>query len=95
MMTTSENSEQGQALRAALIERLKTVNERDPLWNGLLWLIDENRKNDQAALCVPIIGDEAAHRARGRLSAWVDLYSQMEEALLAARVADKADKSDA
>lgn len=70
--------------KAQLLTRLKTIQPTDPLWVGLLWLVDANIEVESGALCQPQLGDEGAHRARGRLSALRDFREQLGEAMLQA-----------
>ena len=66
--------------RTGLMERLKTLSEDDPLWVGLLWLLQANVESETQSLCAPVIGDEQAHRGRGRISALLDLREQLVSA---------------
>lgn len=63
-----------------LIERMRTLQADDPLLVGLRWLVTEMRQDDINGLCIPVLGDEQAHRARGRISAWEDLLRQLQQA---------------
>lgn len=63
-----------------LIERMRTLQPEDPLLVGIRWLIGEMRQDDIDGLCIPVIGDEQAHRARGRISAYEDLQRALQQA---------------
>lgn len=67
--------------KSLLLERLKVIEPTDPLWVGLLALVEANADNDSDSLCAPRMGDEGAHYARGRLSALKDLRQQLKEVM--------------
>lgn len=65
--------------------RLALLEPQDALWCGIRKLLDDNAAIESAALCGPNIGDEEAHRLRGRLSMLLDLQQQLSEAVELAR----------
>lgn len=79
-MSATERAERDARMRALLIERLKVSGEGDRLLECIHWLIEANRDSEMESLAIPIMGDEAAHRSRGRLSAFLDLADQLEKA---------------
>ena len=64
--------------------RLQTIMPTDPLWAGLMWYLDELHKIEQRSLCQPAIGDEEAHRGRGRLGMLIDLRDQLDDLMVKA-----------
>lgn len=66
--------------REQFLLRMRTITAEDPLWAMFGWLLDANVSDEQTALCQPNIGDEAAHRQRGRLSMLLDLQAQLSGA---------------
>ena len=64
--------------------RLQTITPTDPLWMGLLWYLDACRDIEQRSLCQPAIGDEEAHRGRGRLGMLIDLRDQLDDIMIKA-----------
>jgi hypothetical protein len=63
------------------LERLKArvgaLAADDPLWPMLLGLVRRNVETEMEALARPGIGDEEAHRARGRVGMMLDFEGQM------------------
>jgi hypothetical protein len=65
--------------------RLALLDPQDALWNGVKQLLTENAAIETEALCRAGIGDEEAHRLRGRLSMLLDLQGQLDDAVKLAR----------
>lgn len=64
------------------VEALARVTDRnDPMWQGLIALIDVNIEIEQSALCGAHMADSEAHRGRGRLGMLLDLKEQFDDLL--------------
>lgn len=65
------------------VERLEArvglLPKDDPLWPMLLALVQRNLAQETEAVAAPAIGDEEAHRARGRVGMCLDLEHQLRE----------------
>jgi hypothetical protein len=65
------------------LERLKAriglLAADDPLWPMLLAWLEANIKTETHALAPPGIGDEEAHRSRGRVGMLLDLEAQLNQ----------------
>ena len=63
------------------VERLKArvgmLAQDDPLWPMLTALIRRNLATETEAVSRPGIGDEEAHRARGRVGMLLDIEGQL------------------
>lgn len=75
----SRTEEADKLARAGLIERLKTIQRDDPLVVGLEWFLRDMERIEIESLCGPRIGDEEAHRGRGRIGALRDVRDQIEQ----------------
>jgi hypothetical protein len=65
--------------------RLALLDPQDALWVGVRRLLADNAAIETEALCRPNLGDEEAHRQRGRLSMLLDLQQQLDDAVAMAR----------
>jgi len=80
-MTRAEREQEKELKRLEFLKRLASVREADPLWEMFIWVIESNKEAEMEILGAPNIGDEGAHRQRGRLSMLLDLQEQLEVAL--------------
>jgi hypothetical protein len=71
------------AIPAHDLERLKArvgaLAQDDPLWPMLIGLVRKNLQTETEAVSAPGIGDEEAHRARGRVGMLLDIETQLKE----------------
>lgn len=65
------------------LERLKArvglLPQDDPLWPMLAALLQANLHAETESLARPNIGDEEAHRSRGRVGMCLDLQAQLAQ----------------
>lgn len=59
--------------------RVGLLAQDDPLWPMLIALVQQNLALETAAVARAAIGDEEAHRARGRVGMCLDLEQQLRE----------------
>lgn len=62
-----------------LLGRVSLLAKDDPLWPMLRALLRSNLLIETEAVARPNIGDEEAHRARGRVGMLLDLEAQLEK----------------
>ena len=75
----------------ALRERLATTSPTDPLWRGVLELIEANIRTELEPLTAPGLDPDSISRQRGRVSMLVDLKAELER-LYAEVQADRLNK---
>lgn len=68
-------------MNADFKRRLALLDPQDALWIGIRRLLADNVAIETEALCRPNLGNEEAHRQRGRLSMLLDLQQQLDEAV--------------
>jgi hypothetical protein len=59
--------------------RVGVLPLNDPLWPMLIALVNANVRSETEAVARPNIGDEEAHRARGRVGMLLDVETQLSE----------------
>jgi hypothetical protein len=68
-------------VNAEFKRRLALLDPQDALWKGIQSLLADNVAIETEAVCRAHLGDEEAHRQRGRLSMLLDLQQQLDEAV--------------
>jgi hypothetical protein len=72
-------------VNAEFKRRMALLDPQDALWKGIQSLLADNVVIETEAVCRPNLGDEEAHRQRGRLSMLLDLQQQLDEAAAMSR----------
>lgn len=85
LKTREDRERANEEKRKHFLQRLAGVREADPLWEMMLWVIGRNIDAELEVMGAPSLGDEGAHRQRGRLSMLLDLREQLEDSLEEAR----------
>jgi len=81
-MTTDESK----LIESRFRERLKGVQDDDPLWSGFLWLVGEMRESSVLAVAAPrLTPDDRAYNS-GRVAFATDLEQSLREAVRDARM---------
>ena len=62
-----------------LTARVGMLAKDDPLWPMLTALMRQNLATETEAVARPGIGDEEAHRARGRVGMLLDIEAQLQD----------------
>ena len=68
--------------------RVGLLAQDDKLWPMLLALVRSNLATETEAVARPDIGDEEAHRARGRVGMLLDLDAQLKQVWEISHTAD-------
>lgn len=63
----------------AFREQLAVTQPTDPLWAGVLGLLDANLRVELNPVATPGLSSEEAHRFRGRIGMLLDLKAEMEK----------------
>ena len=66
-------------LKDAVIERMRSIGVRDPLWEMWREQLKRSVSYEADALCSPVLSDSLAHFNRGRMSMAHDLLGVLEE----------------